>query len=85
MDAAFAPGNHHRIHDDGAHDDDGHEEDGHEDADHHQHGLEQITAVFIGMEQPTLVPRLQRQVNYPEEGLSAIILGRPTLGSGRCR
>lgn len=65
-----------RIHDDGAHDDEGHEEDGHEDADHHQHEPEQITAVFIGMEQPTLVLRLQRQVNtYPEEALSAIIPG----------
>jgi len=56
------------------HDDDGVEEAG-QDEDH-AHEPEQITAVFIGMEQPTLVLRLQRQVNtYPDEALSAIIPG----------
>ncbi|WP_412546179.1 ABC transporter permease [Maricaulis sp. MIT060901] len=57
-----------RIHDDVV------EEDGHDEE--HAYEPEQITAVFIGMEQPTLVLRLQRQVNtYPDEALSAIIPG----------
>lgn len=58
-----------RIHDDDGVADAGQDED-------HAHEPEQITAVFIGMEQPTLVLRLQRQVNtYPDEALSAIIPG----------